>query len=134
MFKITIKPLKTNDWKIVTNYEELYFYEIPMLFTGFNKKNQRIMASSVYEDFENKIERFFYIIISEPLFEKFLQQKITLLQILQNNQPFFVVDEAFDRSKSTVYNVNHNDIPPKYLPLEDSYYPYKQEVKKKNAA
>lgn len=118
-----LKKIKHSSlFEIINKYEVLLYDDEPILFTGRNNLNNIILGSSVDEDYSSKIEQFFYTIISEDIFLKFINKELSYLDILKTNNIFLIV-KSFDGVLFDVYPLNIEDIPKNYLPLEDSFYP-----------
>ncbi|QWR78418.1 hypothetical protein [Candidatus Magnetomonas plexicatena] len=124
MFEINQNKLTRTDLhKIVSNYEVLIYYDMPILFTGTNAYGNIIIGSSVDEDYENKIERVFHVIVDSVVYSDYLSQKTTYREILEKAESFFVIDRVFDESEEKVYSVDINEIPEEYLPTDESFCP-----------
>lgn len=123
MFNINNPQIHADFPYIVDSYLVLHFDEAPILFTGYNKYGDRVIASSVELDMEVKKERFFHVIITTEMYNDFIHRKITYLQILREAASIFVIDESFNKTSIETYMINTNEIPTEYLPSENSYCP-----------
>ncbi|WP_437538180.1 hypothetical protein WME79_19765 [Sorangium sp. So ce726] len=108
---------------ISDEYEVLHFDEVPILFTGVNRYQSRIIGSSVEEDVDARVERFFHVIVPVDTYSLFMHRKISYRNIILNAGRVFVIDRAFDQSRCDVYLVGVDRIPDDYLPSEESYCP-----------
>lgn len=124
MFKIPKhRQIKTDDPIIVDNYRELLFDEIPILFTGTNWKTNTVIGSSVDEDYEVGIERYFHITTDTSDYFSFLQRKVTYRSLLEKAKPIYVVDKAIADDRQVIYQIGFENIPDAYKPREKSYCP-----------
>lgn len=117
------KKIKSDFHLIKNNYKILHFDEEPILFSGTNEFGNRILASSVDEDYDAKKQRYFYSIISPKDYGEFLHKKISYLDVLRKMQSLYVVDESFDASERENSIIDFDDIPREYLPAADSFCP-----------
>ncbi|MBF0345636.1 MAG: hypothetical protein HQL06_15590 [Nitrospirae bacterium] len=108
---------------IENNYQTLLYDDEPILYTGTNKYGNRILGSSVEEDYESKIERYFHTIIDSKTYNDFLRKEISYLSIMQKGKSIFVIDKSFDSNTIQIYLINIDEIPVDYLPSVDSYCP-----------
>lgn len=128
MFAIDSNKLVTTDSpRIVDEYEViLWEEETPILFTGTNPSGRKIIGSSVDEDLERGIERFFHAVVQKPEFQAFVNRIITLRSIYEKADPLFVVDKT--SSLTTFYAYKLSQVPENYWPSESSYVPLRAHV------
>ena len=117
------KKIDSDSHLIAENYLDLHFDIEPILFTGTNIFGNRILGSSVDEDEEKQIQRFFHTQITSEQYIRFVNRRISYLELLEDAKTIFVVDKVFDNSDTTSYLINISDIPSDYLPSEDSLCP-----------
>jgi hypothetical protein len=108
---------------ISDNYQVLLFDDEPILFSGTNKFGNIILGSSIDEDYEKKIERYFHVIIEPKTYLDFINKKISYYSILKNSKNIFIVATSFDKSDTGSTPISFNDIPKEYLPSEDTFCP-----------
>lgn len=124
MFKIDpANKIKTELFRIVDNNQTLHFDGEPVLFAGTNHYGNRVLASLVDDDPEDKIIRYFHVIVDSETYDTFLSQAVSYREILENAGSLYVVDAKYDNSSEVVYHVNIDSIPTEYLPLENSFCP-----------
>ncbi len=127
------KCASKNLWEIVTDYEDLLFYDEPILWTGKNVFGTRVLASSIDEDDKKKIEQHFYILVDDEVYEKFIKKEIDYLSILKNASYkglLFLIERQYQNKWIDSFYIKLSEIPKEYLPLKDSYY--KEEWKEDN--
>jgi hypothetical protein len=78
--KKTRPLLKADAALIDRGYEDLLLYDFPVLFTGMNRLNERVVGSLV----ENvkSFESYLHSIVDEKLFIGFLRREISYLELL----------------------------------------------------
>ena len=113
---------------IINEYSILHYDEEPILFSGLNRYNTRVIASSVDKDTRNKKEIFFYTLIDEVSYTDFVKGKVSYRDILSKSESIFLLQSSFNNESRSVYLISFHDIPEKYIPLEDSYCPIIDQV------
>lgn len=110
-------------WIITRDYENLWWDDGPIVWTGRNLAGQRVIASGCYEDPEHKIEQNFYAIIDNQTYKEFLAKKISLRTIYERSVgKFIVVEREFSGNAENGWFVNFADVSDEYLPTKDSFY------------
>jgi hypothetical protein len=122
MFNLNSNPTESDMPLIVSNYKDLLFDEMPILFIGTNKYSNRIIGSLIAEDYDKKFTRFLHTIIDDSTYYDFISKKITYLELIISSNNRYIIDETFSGDKF-VFSIKFEDIPEEYLPLEDSYCP-----------
>lgn len=125
MFKVEgHKTLIKDLHKIANNKLVLYNDgEYDIIYTGTNSFGNRILSCIMFDDDEEGFLRFINAIITEIQFEEFMNKKISLLNILQTNDSFFVVDYDYGLREISCNLVNLSEIPKEFHPLENSFCP-----------
>jgi len=108
---------------IVEAFTVLHYDQEPILFTGFNRKNNRILGSSVETNYKDKYELHFHSIIEENVYNDFIAKKITYQKILSDTGFIFAIKSSFDNTDIKVYGISYESIPKKFIPSSDSYCP-----------
>ncbi|MDT3401501.1 hypothetical protein [Mucilaginibacter terrae] len=108
---------------ITSNYNVLHFDEHPILFSGTNKYNNKIIGSLAYEDYDEDYFRYFIIIIDDKQYYNFFNRKISYLDLIKENQDLFVVDKDINGHILTTFYVTLDIVPADFLPLENSFIP-----------
>lgn len=94
-----------------------------ILYTGTNKFGNRLLGSIVFEDRSNRFLRYFHILITEDIYLAFLHKEKTLRSILEESESFFIIDKGFDDAIIDYNLISIQDIPDRFLPLNNSYCP-----------
>jgi len=124
MFPIDNYRSINTDIPIITdNYIVLLSDVYPILFSGTNVYGNRLLGSSVDEDYDNNIERFFVVVIRDKMYIDFINNSITYLDILKQSKPIFVIDKVMDSDCVEIFGLDFHDIPEDYLPSELSFCP-----------
>lgn len=108
---------------IVSNYRELLFDEVPILFTGTNRFGTFIIGSSVDEDYSIGIERYFHIIVEKVDYFRFLKREVTYHALLQDAKPIFILDRLVSDGAYVVSQISFDEIPAEYRPSQDTLCP-----------
>lgn len=119
----TDKEISPSKALIESDYDELLFAEVPILFTGKNADGECIVGSSVDEYYEEGIERYFHIIVSPFVFEQFKNRTVPYLDLLKTDDDIYVVDKECLSDKVKISYVKFEDIPTEYHPFPDSFCP-----------
>lgn len=125
MFKIEgHKTLIKDLHKIVNNKLVLYNDgEYDIIYTGTNSFGNRILCCIMFDDDDEGFLRFINALITEIQYEEFINKKLSLLNILQTNDSFFIVDYDYGLRELTSNLVNLDEIPKEFHPLENSFCP-----------
>ena len=124
MFDIDIQKRTTSDLPLIwAEYEVLHFDQIPILYTGVNRYGNRVIGSSVDEDYQHATERYFHILISNDEYAAFRRREVTYRDLITTVKAIFVIDKSFSGENAAIYLLDHSDIPADYLPSGDSYCP-----------
>lgn len=123
MFEISRQPVHAEFVTIVDGYQDLLFTDQPILFTGFNSGDQRVIGSLAEQSIDGKVSRFFHAFVSETEFGDFIRRKNTYRELLEKVGSLFVIDQRFDGSNTQIYHIDFSDIPETYRPTADSYCP-----------
>jgi hypothetical protein len=116
-----IEPSKV---RIVRDYKELHFDDVPILYAGKNEDNEIILGSHLEEDDENEIIYTLHTILTKETLNDFVSRKITYLKILESSDSIHLVEKRFSDSEiQKAYKISFDSINPDYLPLKDSYCP-----------
>lgn len=97
--------------------------ENDMLYTGTNIYGNRILGSIVFEDDDNGFLRFIHAILTDKQYYGFLNKELTLLNVLQNVENFFLVDFNYTGEEINHALVSLEEIPAEFRPLENSFCP-----------
>lgn len=107
---------------IESNWRELLFDVVPILYSGTNSFGNKIIGSIIDEDLENKFARFLHTVVDDKIFYQFLRYEITYLTLLKECKEKYFVDTTFD-GRTFIFAISFDDIPTNYLPADDSYCP-----------
>jgi len=107
---------------ITEKYFVLHFDEYPILFIGFNEKQQIVIGSFLYED-ENEKLLFFYSIVSNTTAINFLNRHITYLELLKCAIDIYIVKKDYNYQVVTFDKITFENIDPELLPIGTVYSP-----------
>lgn len=115
------KPI--NMMAITDKYQVFHQDDYPILYTGVNYLDDRIIGSFVEELEENRI-KYFQSIICEKQYDLFLKKEITYLDLLKSG---FSIVSAVEKDiegviLSTKY-ISFSEIEPSELPSKNSFCP-----------
>jgi hypothetical protein len=108
---------------ISSDYRVLHFDEYPILFSGTNRYGNKILGSLSYEDYENDYFRYFVIILTDKSYNKFLNRKVSYLELFKENNEIFVLDKDINDRVLSTYQIPLSAIPEDFLPRKNSYIP-----------
>jgi len=113
--------VKTSLPVIINNYTILHFDEFPILFSGTNKYGNKVLGSLSYED--DDLFRYFVTILDDKQYSDFINKRISYLDLIKLNQEVFVIDKDINDSEQSTFQLPIENIPPEYLPRQNSYIP-----------
>ncbi|WP_256012661.1 hypothetical protein [Desertivirga xinjiangensis] len=93
-----------------------------ILYTGTNKYGNRLLCAIMFEDDDEGFFRFMHILISDYQYKDFLNKRITLRKILEENESLFLIDRKYN-GEERVNLISFDEIPEDFRPLNDSYCP-----------
>lgn len=105
---------------IERDYEDLLFYDFPILFTGINSLNNRILGSLV--EHKDGLESYLHSVIDEKTYSDFINRKISYPQVLQLAANLYLLHWTGEETP-TVFWLNYGDIPESYKPDELAWCP-----------
>ncbi len=117
------KIIKAELVEITDNYQILHFDDFPILYCGTNGFGNRIIGSHLDEDDDLRSIWCLHTIISNKVFSRFLNGKISYREILASSISVCLVKKDFNFKTQIVYDFDFNSIPQDYLPLESSFCP-----------
>jgi len=119
MFSIDNSKVTKSDLPIIiANYEVFHFDEYPILFSGTNSYGNKIIGSIMYENDEEQTLRYIHLMVSDILFQKFITQKISYQKLILSCTNVFIIDKDINDKLITGYQIEAEDIPNEYLPIE----------------
>lgn len=124
------RKIKKSDreWEIKDGtYKHLIYFDEPILFTGINPNNQKIIGSSIDYFYTENINAYFHAVVSNFNYKAFMNGEISLARIYERAHRLFVVHYTDDHSGeepmlTVVYQVKWEDIPEEYRPTKDSFF------------
>lgn len=123
-FKLNTKSLIKNDLiEIVSNYKVLHFDDIPILYIGTNRFGNKIIGSHLEEDDDSQTILNLHTILSNKEYYRFMNQKISYLEILQNSNSICIVEKDYSSRIRKAYDFDFSSIPTDYLPTNESFCP-----------
>ncbi|MCA6439102.1 MAG: hypothetical protein ACRCSM_11095 [Sediminibacterium sp.] len=108
---------------ISSSFKVLHFDDFPILFLGVNKFGNKILGSHLEEDDDSKTILTLHTILSNKEYYDFINKKKSYKEILQETSTKFLVEKSFGGKALAAYNLEFEDIPEEYQPLENSYCP-----------
>jgi hypothetical protein len=109
---------------IVSNYRVLLCDEgLPILFTGTNRYGNYVVGSSVDENYEDGVERYFHILVEPTDYLLFKSRKLSYLELLTRAKPIFVVDKLINEDANRIFQINIEEVPDDHRPSEQALYP-----------
>lgn len=125
MFDISGHKTMIKDLHNVVNNKFVLFNdgENDLIYTGTNPYGNRVLCCIMFDDDEREFLRYSHILTTEVQYNNFINKKISLLEILKENQSFFIVDFNYALKEIDFNIVSIDDIPTDFLPLESSYCP-----------
>ncbi|MFC1732090.1 hypothetical protein ACFL6I_17430 [candidate division KSB1 bacterium] len=96
----------------------------PIVFTGMNVLNNRVIGSFVERRFEERSNRYLYAIISDKTYVDYIHRNIHYREVLNQAKLLFIIDKPFDpQTEIRASQIEYNDIPDEYLPLDTALCP-----------
>ena len=108
---------------ISSSYKMLHFDDFPILFLGVNKFGNKILESHLEEDDESKTILTIHSILSNKEYYDFINKKKSYKEILKESSTKFLVEKSFGGKVLSAYNLEFDNIPEEYKPLDNSYCP-----------
>lgn len=105
---------------IDSDYEDLLFYDYPVLFTGRNNLEDRIIGSFV--EHQKTYEAYLHSLVEEATYVSFINQRISYPEVLQQAELICLMHWT-GGEKPVIYAVTYNDIPVKYRPDARAFCP-----------
>ena len=103
--------------------EDLEFYDLPILFTGFNALESRVLGSFVGIDRAKRAETYFHAIVDEGSYIRFVNRRQNYPETLRNAYYLYLVQWLKGSEAPLVYEITFNEIPERYRPKEEGYCP-----------
>lgn len=94
-----------------------------VLFTGTNIYTNRILACIMFEDDEDDFLRYYQVVTTEEQYVNFINRRLSLRKILEDNENFFLVDYSYSMEEIDYNVVSFHEVPNEFLPLENSLCP-----------
>lgn len=108
---------------ISSSFKVLHFDDFPILFLGVNRFGNKILGSHLEEDDDSKTILTIHTILSNKEYYDFINKKKSYKQILQETSTKYLVEKSFGGKALAAYNLEFENIPEEYQPLENSYCP-----------
>ncbi len=123
MFKLNKENLVEYDSRFIieTDYEDLVYYDHPILFTGKNVHGVRIVECTIDESIEEGWETHFCLIVDDTFYDDLIKDKITLRKLIEGYNIIYIKKCFWEAELFEIYATPFDDIPDEYLPTKDSY-------------
>jgi hypothetical protein len=108
---------------ITDNYQILHFDEFPILFSGTNKYNNKIIGSFCDEHDDSNIFRYFASLVPDEVYFDFFARRISYRELIAVSNEFFVLDKDFNQKVISTYHLPLSAIPEEYLPHPNAFIP-----------
>lgn len=125
MFEIAKTPSETDLPIIATDYQDVLFDEIPVLFFGVNSQGNRIIGSSLDEDYRQGFERYLHIVVSDEDFDLYIERNVSYRTLINRAATVYVIDKYVQTDECKIYEMTVSEIPESHLPTTDTFYPSK---------
>ncbi|MBI1836453.1 MAG: hypothetical protein HYR91_04220 [Flavobacteriia bacterium] len=106
---------------IFDEYFELIPDDDPILYTGKSIYGNRILGSIIEDIYDEKILRYFHILVSDINYQKLIRNQISLRELYLSSSRIYIVDFTYSMKPFKIYNLDKNSVPENWLPLEDSF-------------
>ncbi len=113
-----------NNITIKNNYVILHFDEFPILFIGKNHESDIVIGSLIFEEEETKSVQYFHSIISSAIAVKFLERKISYLEVLKAASCISIVTKNYNDTLLNVEETAFSRLDKFLLPLPSAYCPF----------
>lgn len=124
MWEIDTYKLKPSRVALIDGeQEDLEFYDLPILFTGFTALETRVIGSFVGIDKANQTENYFHAIVNESSYSRFINRKQSYPETLRSAYYLYLVQWYDAHQDPRVYEITFEEIPAKYRPKEEGYCP-----------
>ncbi|WP_374363767.1 hypothetical protein [Cloacibacterium sp.] len=111
-------------YDIISNYTVLVNDgDNDIIYIGTNRFGTTILGSIVFEDDEEFYLRYVHTLVSSEDLNLFLNQKITLRELIKKNETIFIVDKKYNGDIIFSALIPINDFPENLLPLQNSFCP-----------
>ena len=111
--KLGFKPLKLGDF---------LYHEGPLLSHFVDENNPHEHYFYKWSDSDTVCNRWLIAKFSEETLSHFLNQEISLKQVICQNAFIYLLDLDNDLNEQNILVVNTQDLPKSYLPSDDSFY------------
>lgn len=117
------KRVETDIPLITSDYRNLLYDEIPVLFIGSNATGQKIVGSSVDEDYHVGFERYMHVVLTDEDFERYITRAITYRALLEQSDYVFIVNKFVRGDEPIIYRIKFSEVPEDHRPTSDTFIP-----------
>jgi len=114
--------MKREPYHIAKDYRVLHHDEFPILFSGLNEAGERIVGSFIEETDEGEMF-YFYSLVNEVDFIRFVRREISYLGLLKNAQQIYILSKNLKGRVKKVRATTFQTIPSDSLPLPSAFCP-----------
>lgn len=111
----------TNLWRICEEFVVLHHDVQPILFSGRNHYQNRILGSLLFDDDENETTYYLYSIVSEEDYSRLITLRASYRSVLDNSGFTYVVQKDFDGRSEKAFAVRLDSLPENILPTSESF-------------
>jgi len=94
-----------------------------IIYIATNRFGNSLLGSIVFEDDEEFYLRYIHTLISTEDLNNFINQKLTLRDLILKNETIFLVDKRYNGDVIKKSLIAINDFPENFIPLDNSYCP-----------
>ena len=124
MFELKKENLVEYDkalYKIVSDYEDLMYYDGPIVFSGKNQYGTIIVGCIIDNDYEGGYDANFIMFLSKVDYDALLISHWTMRDLVESSDTVHIRRFFWEPDRIEMYKVLVKDIPEEYMPTKDSY-------------
>ena len=124
MFKLKKENLVEYDkalYKIVSDYEDLMYYDGPIVFSGKNSYGTIIVGCIIENDYKGGYDANFIMFVSKVDYDALIIGHWTMRDLIESNDTVHISKFFWESEQSEIYKILVSSIPEDYMPTKDSY-------------
>jgi len=107
------------DFMIATDYEDLLYYDGPIVWTGKNVDGERLLGWNCWWDGEDKFNRDIVFHVAEPLYEDYVTGKLAYPDVIKMATWVCVMDWC--NGVTNWYRIPYGMVPQEHLPSSEAF-------------